>query len=488
MFSKLSLKWKLVIWLALIGFTTSFFIHLLLFLIGTSDISYTMRQYPVREWQKNVLETPITQLLRTQSELLSNSDPLNEIEAHLNQLISIDKHQVMHNEVLFTELTIKSFAITDKNSILLSQSSHSSFQIGDLGAQLPIQSRDDLSDALQGRNNSGIELIEDNKYLVIKPILNDQHEILGALITTQHWQVSPDEAPLFYIPLFQAMLLALGYTLSSFIWILPSTIVLGLLVARVVSKKLTHFNSTIAHWENGDFFPQLDVLGNDEIAQSFNRLNQMANKLAVLQKEQKEMAGIEERQQLAAELHDTVKQQLFATNLKLSTVEHMLSGESTELTNMLQQCIEQNQIAFSQINDLILSLNPIPIGEDVIKALNNSIGQWQSKTGIEVSKTLQLVSNLSEPKQLAIYRSIMEGLQNVFKHSDSDHVRILLKETDNKVEWRISNKVQENSSIHFGQGLNLMKKRIIALNGNLDIKVELVDQSNYFKLSASIPV
>ena len=488
MLARLSLKWKLIFWLALIGFVTSFFIHLVLFLIGSSDISYTMRQYPIREWQSDIVEKPITQILGSQATLQSNTNELVEVEKHLNQLMHKNKHQIMHNKVLFTELTLKSFAIADINSLLINQSANSSFQDGDLGAQLPIQSRDDLSDALQGRNNSGIELLKDNNYLVVKPILNDQREILGALITTQHWQVLQDRAPLYYIPLFQAVLLALGYTLSSFLWIIPSTIVLGLLVARVVSKKLTHFNSTIAHWEKGDFLPQLDALGKDEIAQTFNRLNQMANKLAVLQQEQKEMAGIEERQQLAAELHDTVKQQLFATNLKLSTVEQLLADKSPQLTNILHQCIEQNQVAFAQINDLILSLNPIPVGEDLLKALDESIHQWQSKTGIKVDKKLELESDLSESKQLTIYRSIMEALQNVFKHSKADRVTIRLAEADNEIKWQVTNKTDQHESLQFGQGLNLMKKRIVAVNGNLDVKVEKIDGLDYFKLIASIPV
>ncbi|MCW8879857.1 MAG: histidine kinase [Kangiellaceae bacterium] len=482
------MKWKLIFWLTLIGFLTSFLIHLVLFLIGTSDISYTMRQYPVREWQKREVEKPITQIIGSGSELKLGSQVLLETNNHLSRLISQGVHRVEHNGLLFTELTLESFAIVDKQSILVTQSNNSPLQPGDIGNQLPIASRDDLSDALEGRNNSGIEPVGNNGYLVIRPILNSQSEILGALITTQYWQFSQDRGPLFYIPLFQAVLLALGYTISSFIWIIPSTLVLGLIVARVVSKKLSHFNSTIAHWENGNFLPKLNVLGNDEIAQSFHRLNQMAYKLGILQNELRETASIEERQQLAAELHDTVKQQLFATNLKLSTAEHMLSSESEESKKILQQCIEQNQKAFSQINDLIVSLNPIHIGEDLVKALSDAIDKWQIKTGILVTQNLMPIAEIAEPKQLAIYRSIMEALQNVFKHSNSNQVNIQLSQTDNKIEWQVSNPVVSPSELRYGQGLSLMEKRINSLKGSLDIKISSTNKASHFVLNASIPL
>ncbi len=502
MISNLSLKWKLVFYLTAIGFITSFGIHLSLYLLGSSDITYTMRQSPIQSWQKQNIEQPITKLLTT-SKLKDTTlqSPLTlkhrrlDIDQIINPLLD-SQHTVAHRDNFFTHLTIRYYALVDINSMLVYQSEKADFNFGDLGSQLPIASRDDLSDALQGRNNSGIEPLSKAKknkqnevenYLIIKPLKNEQGDVLGAIISEQSWKIDETQTPLFYISIFEVMLLAFGLTVVSFLWILPSTIILGFLVAYVVSKKLAHFNSTISYWEKGNFLPQLNIYGNDEIAQSFKRLNLMTQKLESHQNELKELAGIEERQHLAAELHDTVKQQLFALNLNLSSAEQLLKNNPKQAEKLLKDSIKQNQVTFNQINQLILSLNPVSIGGDLISALKQSIKHWEEQTQITVDTHINFNSELSEIQQQVIFRSINEALQNIFKHSQPKQVKVKLTQNKNNIYWQVSNLVDKHFDIEYGHGLTLMKNRLSSVNGELKIALNPQKTCWTFDLSAQFP-
>ncbi|MGB0496371.1 MAG: hypothetical protein ACPGJI_08435, partial [Kangiellaceae bacterium] len=234
-FINFSLKWKLIIWLSLIGFVTSVGIHFTLIMLGSSNISYTMQQYPILKWQKSNIEAPLKKRANNQK-LINN---------YLTSLIQKSPHQVSLQNNPFTKITISNIAFVDINSRLVFKTKDTPLLQGDVGSQIIIQSRDDLADALIGHNNSGIEPLGKNEYLVINRVLNNKEGIIGATISWQSWQYKPNQAPLFYIPLLQIVKISIFNTLASFFWIFPSTLILGWLVARVITERFRHLYQTI---------------------------------------------------------------------------------------------------------------------------------------------------------------------------------------------------------------------------------------------------
>ena len=278
-----SLKWKLIIWLSSIGFITCICIHFGLLMLGSSDINHTMRQYPILQWQKDNLASPLK--VRT-----DNQESINQ---HLKSLVQKSPYQVFHQNKLFTQLTINSVAFVDLDSKLIFKTSNTPLSHGDIGNQIAIQSRDDLSDALTGHHNSGIEPIGGNQYLVIKSVTNTNEEIIGATVSWQSWRYQEEQSPLFYISILQGLRISLLNTLGSFFWILPSTFILGWLVARIINKRYSHLYKTIEDWGNGELSSRIVTAGDDEIAISFQRLNLMADKLEKHQKNLKQLVSIE---------------------------------------------------------------------------------------------------------------------------------------------------------------------------------------------------
>jgi len=475
----LSLKYKLIIWLSLIGFFTSIAIHFTLILLSSSDIGYNIRQYPILNWQQNNIAQPLR-------ELSSNQAAVNN---YLTSLVKKTPYQVRHHNAPFTQLSIKSMAFIDTQSHLLFKTEGVDLLTGDIGIQIPIKSRDDLSDALVGHHNTGIESLGNNNYLVIQSVLNKQDEIIGATISWQSWQFQEEDVPLFFISVIEALKISIFNTLASFFWILPSTFILGWLVARVMTKRYQHLYKTIEDWGNGNLVSRIQTSGGDEIDISFERLNEMAEKLAKHQKELKHLVSIEERQHLAAELHDTVKQQLFASNLQLSAAAQQIAQDQKGAKKSIAIAINQNQTAFKQVNDLIFTLSPIQIGSDLKEALISAFERWEKDNIVSLSFSLEMQIELTEIQQQVIFRSIMESLQNITKHSNAHSVTINLSHDNAHIMWQIADdgftdiNHQSQQPLAFGQGLSLMQKRVESLDGTLD-----VNRENGFKLNLELPL
>ena len=65
----------------------------------------------------------------------------------------------------------------------------------------------------------------------------------------------------------------------------------------------------------------------DELGQLAQRLNQMARQLEHLLDTRRELAVVEERNRLARDLHDSVKQQAFAAAAQLSAAKALLKRD-----------------------------------------------------------------------------------------------------------------------------------------------------------------
>ena len=480
--SKFSLKWKLILWLSFIGFTTSILIHFILLMLGSSSISHTMRQYPILHWQQNTITLPLKE----------KSGNQKEFSQYLQSLVDTRSYQVFHQDKPFTQISVKAISFIDLNSELVFKTRSAPLATGDIGSQIAIQSRDDLSDALTGHHNSGIESLGGNDYLVIKSVIDTNDKIIGATISWQSWEYKSDQKPFFYISIYEGFKLSLFNTFASFFLIIPSTFILGWLVARIINKRYLHLYKTIEDWGKGDLEKRIKTIGSDEISTSFQRLNQMAEKLNQHQKKLKQLVSIEERQHLAAELHDTVKQQLFASNLQLSTTTHQIDKDPQAAKLSLQKAIEQNRTAFKQVNDLIFTLSPIQIGCNLNNSLLKAFEDWQKNNSIKLSTDINIDTEgtkltsqieLTEIQQQTVFRSIMEALQNCNKHSNASEVLVRLSQSDSGINWSVEDNGSTNKKTKLGQGLSLMQKRIESLEGKL-----LIENSNGFKLSASLPI
>ncbi|MEO6075519.1 MAG: histidine kinase, partial [Dokdonella sp.] len=91
-------------------------------------------------------------------------------------------------------------------------------------------------------------------------------------------------------------------------------------LATWVTRRLNRVARAATAWRGGDFSGSIDDRSADELGRLSRLLDGMAVDLKALIQSRSQLATLGERQRLARDLHDTVKQKAFAMNLQLATL------------------------------------------------------------------------------------------------------------------------------------------------------------------------
>jgi len=429
---------------------------------------------PIKAWQYTHLIKPLTEHIKDDIEIsdFSSLQPFCDTNKELTvKDLGQDYAKVTITNITITD--IKGFTIWQCPLLSAPKNAFTS---------LPIKSRDDLADALSGEYNVGVERVDDGSYLVVKPIRNQRKKIIGSLISKQSWHILKQESPwLHKLPQFINYLL--GFGLVNLLWILPSAAVLTWLLTRGLNKQLIQIMTTIDLWGEGQLNARIYVKGNDQVAQSLDRLNRLAQDFQQSLQEKTMLAETRERQRIAAELHDTVKQLLFANNLQLGACQQ--ADISEQAKGLIQQAITNNQQAFQQINQLIDTLKPLDfIGEGFWPALTTMIESWASQQNTVIEKQIEDVELTAEQSHI-LYRAVQEALQNINKHADPTQISVSITRQAEQCTVKVSNDgvmdgkgykedgsgKMENFKHQTGQGLRLMQQRLETIGGKLDFSL-----------------
>jgi NarL family two-component system sensor histidine kinase LiaS len=156
----------------------------------------------------------------------------------------------------------------------------------------------------------------------------------------------------------------------------------------------------------------------------------MAQDLANFVGTQQELAMLEERNRLALELHDSVKQHVFAIAMKLGFAESLANNDALKKTlHDLGELAHQTQ---DDLQRLIHELKPLALEhQDLTAALKDYVRSWENLHTIKVSCTITLYDPLTSVSEQALFRVVQEGLANIAKHAQAQHVSLILCQLDN---------------------------------------------------------
>src|SRR5690606_13696405 len=149
-----------------------------------------------------------------------------------------------------------------------------------------------------------------------------------------------------------------------------------------------------------------------------------------------QLAALAERQRLARDLHDTVKQKAFALNLQLATARRTLGagvgGERLELAQRLTQQIQQE---LGQILDeMHASDAELPFAE----RLRMRASDWAHTSGASLGFNIDDVPPLAAAVEDSLLRIVDEALSNVLRHSGASHVDVSLRRAAERVSLVIA--------------------------------------------------
>ena len=264
---------------------------------------------------------------------------------------------------------------------------------------------------------------------------------------------------------------------------------IGRRLAHTFSRRLLRLSQASSALAAGDLSSRINIEGDDEITQVSEQFNHMADQIgtqmhdlrslaernAMLAEEARALAAVEERSRLARELHDAVKQQIFALSLTANSIRQLLSKDTNRATERLAQLEQQARDIHLEMDAIIKQLRPASLGDrGLASALGQLTAKWQDQHQIPVSLRVQGERELPLSVEQALFRISQEALNNIAKHAQAKQVKIVLIYASDEIRLQI-----EDDGIGFNLaemddfgslGLHGMRARADEIRAKFEIK------------------
>lgn len=333
-----------------------------------------------------------------------------------------------------------------------------------------------LTDALrEQKNDKANSVLESGQTIfVVAPIPGNNGQIQGVLFL-QTKVVPPESIIAFNVTT------SFASVLSYFLHTLPVTFFLCLLFyygSSLWSRRLNQLTKVVNSWSQGDFSVMIQENRSDEIGQLTQHLNSMAQQLQHFIVTKQELAASNERNHLARELHDTVKQMVFALGFQLEIARKLHHDENDQLTLHLQEAQNILQDIQKEMTNLIFPMRQTVLeNKDLADALARYLAKWSYQYGIFVKYTTDIQGQeknfaLSARVKETFFRITQEALSNVARHSKASSVQVTLTIGWLYINLRIADDGEGfdyTKKKEHGMGLSSMEERMNAIGGHLQI-------------------
>ncbi len=307
----------------------------------------------------------------------------------------------------------------------------------------------------------------DNTLVAIAPVMGGNGSIQGALVMKI---VQPD-ARVMFLWLFSVLLF--GSIVATILAAISGTI-FGYIIARGITRRLKRLSTVADRWGGGDFSVRAVDRSQDEMGQITHQLNRMAEQLQNLLQTRRKLATLEERNRLARDLHDSVKQQIFVVSMQIGAIKLLLRRDVDAAEARLQKTEKLVQQAQQELTSLIRELRPAALeGKSLVAALRELIPQWSQQTEIVANLRVEGSQTLPITVEEALFRVAQEALSNVARHSRATLVQITLTLTEAEVTLSILDNGQGFDPAQLeerGVGLLSMQERMKALGGDVQLE------------------
>lgn len=248
-------------------------------------------------------------------------------------------------------------------------------------------------------------------------------------------------------------------------------LIFGFVISRGMTQRLRRITRAADAWSRGDFTTAAHDRSGDELGQLARDLDRMADQLCSLLEARQQLAVVEERNRLARDLHDSVKQQLFAVGMQVAAADELAARDPAEARSHLAAAGQLIGQAKQELNVLIQELRPAALGDrGLVPALRDLADDWSHSSGIASQVRAQGERPAPLDVEQALFRVAQEALSNVARHSGATSV-------DVRVAWEagiLTLAVSDNGHgfdtvLRRGKGVGLgsMTERMEALGGTL---------------------
>ncbi len=322
-----------------------------------------------------------------------------------------------------------------------------------------------LNAALRGEESSEAlsERMPSGRLLMAVPLEGENGRVTGALVGG------------FRMPnLAGALLIAVG--VGALLLLIPAGflgLIFGFFTAWGITRRIGRLAHAAKAWSRGDFSVTAKDRSKDELGQLSRELNQMAADLENLLQARGELATLEARNRFARDLHDSVKQQVFATSLQIAAARALIQKDTDSAESHLGQADELVRQAQKELNILIAEMRPAALeGKGLAAALREYVARWSE--GAEIPADFHVRGEREAPLEVeqALFRVAQEAVANVARHSGARHAEVDLSYTADAATLRVSDDgrgFDPSRGSGGGFGLQSMRERLIGLGGRITV-------------------
>ncbi len=193
-----------------------------------------------------------------------------------------------------------------------------------------------------------------------------------------------------------------------------------------------------------------------------------------LQQQEMEAARYQERERIAAELHDNISQTLFFCKVRLRALRQELDqGQAKEAAQAVQELGETVESLWDEVRKAIFALKTVDHPQEPLAAaLRRRVLEFARQAGVEVD--LQLAAALDRPEgpfREHVQAIVQEALWNVWKHSGATRVQVRAEREGTTLRLTISDNGTGFDAQRWGPGYGLeaMHRRAREAGGKLQV-------------------
>jgi signal transduction histidine kinase len=191
-------------------------------------------------------------------------------------------------------------------------------------------------------------------------------------------------------------------------------------------------------------------------------------------------AAQQERNRLARDLHDSIKQQIFSVNVAAATAQARWESDPEGARLALADVRGAAREAMAEMEAMLQHLRPAPLENvGLIEALRKQCEALQYRAGAMVTAEFGELPDteiLTPGTQEAIFRIAQEGLNNIARHARAKNVRLRLhQQSEGKTPmlWltlRDDGAGYDTTQSNTGMGLANIKLRVAEIGGTVQIE------------------
>lgn len=369
------------------------------------------------------------------------------------------------------DVTLDGFVVVvDQQGVVVASHGLGSASPGTLLEQdISRQARVALQAALGGQTDERrlVVSLADGTAIAAYPLVGPYGRIEGALVA----QTTSVRQPILLLnTLIVALFLALPVGLLAALF----GTIFGFFTARGFSRRFRSLSFTVEQWGQGNFMMPAQDASGDELGQLARRLNRMAEQFQALLHSRQKLATLEERQRLARDLHDSVKQQVFAISMLVNSAKGMLRSDPEHAYACLEETDTFVQHVQQELTALVQALRPTPLKEKgLVAAVRELAQQWSQQSGIATQVRVQGECSPLEVMEETLFRIVQEALANVARHSQATMATITLTSEQDTFRLEIDDNGRGfDCTVTQGRGVGLlsMQERVHTLGGTFLLK------------------